>query len=407
MSELKNSIVSSNIDIGQVRLAPIVRRHSARQRKLVRASLNKFGQVRPVLVGNDGEVIDGELIVEILKETGAQTVWAVVISDLSSAEEQALRLLLHESAAGIRWDLTTMRAALNNILAAGVDLQLAGLDVDRVSNLLNPRLPKAPETKLPSVGTSIAPEQISQSGDIWNCAGHRIVCGNPTATLLAAACEEITVDVGILNLRGEQSNAGCVTTFPVDEMSTQVQDDVCQQLTSVRDVCVATGEIFLVVQQCQLNMATAAARVCGMYLRDICVRIHSRSASFANFPKSHSFILVLGPNLAYRSKPLVMPLRQRRNNLGPGPTRETGDSSSDSGMWVNCILKNATKPGDVFLSSGVESGIALAAAEATGRLCVAFDANTSSVDRAIQQWQESSNAKARHRITGVLFGGGR
>ena len=174
-----NSLSIELLEIASLRSAlKNVRRHSRKQVPKLQKSLNHFGQLRPILVTPDHEIIDGHLVCEALKANGATTVRAIVVRGLSPIEIRALRLMLHRSAEDAVWDLDAVRIELQAILDAGLDLDLTGFETPELDQILQADIPRANVGEdggdIPRAGASA----ISRPGDIWQCGRHRIGCGN-------------------------------------------------------------------------------------------------------------------------------------------------------------------------------------------------------------------------------------
>src|SRR5258705_12791264 len=96
---LSNSMSVQRVPTEALRPAPApVRRHPKKQLAKVRKSLEAFGQVTPILVSSDWEIIDHELVWQALKGIGATHVDVIVVADKSPSELKALRLALNRTA---------------------------------------------------------------------------------------------------------------------------------------------------------------------------------------------------------------------------------------------------------------------------------------------------------------------
>jgi ParB-like chromosome segregation protein Spo0J len=70
------------------------RTHSKKQIKQIAASIERFGFVNPVLIGDDDSIIAGHGRVEAAKLLGLKTVPTLSISHLSEAEKRAYILAI-------------------------------------------------------------------------------------------------------------------------------------------------------------------------------------------------------------------------------------------------------------------------------------------------------------------------
>ena len=124
-----NSVVVERVAIDSLRAAePPVRRHPEKQFEKLCRSLAKYGQVTPILVTPEGEIIDLELVWRALKANGATHVDVIVIRDKSPEEIKALRLMLNRSAMDAVWDNENLRTVLQDLTDLDFDLELTGFD---------------------------------------------------------------------------------------------------------------------------------------------------------------------------------------------------------------------------------------------------------------------------------------
>jgi hypothetical protein len=178
---LSNSLSVQRAPTGSLRPAEgSVRRHPKKQLAKVRKSLEVFGQVTPILVTPDGEIIDLELVWQALRANGATHVDVIVIADKSPAEIKALRLMLNRSAMDAVWDDENLRNALQELIDLEFDLELTGFDAPEIAHHLTLDWPSA---HVEDNGSQIPPvdvKAVSALGSIWALGDHRIGCGNAT-----------------------------------------------------------------------------------------------------------------------------------------------------------------------------------------------------------------------------------
>ena len=144
------------------------RKHSKRNLDAIAASLNKFGQRKPIVVHN-GVVIAGNGTLEAAKSLGWEEIAVSVCpADWDADTAKAYALADNRSSELAEWDdkiLSTQLLDLDdmgwNIEALGFEpLPLRDLDEDEDEI---PELPVEPKTKL---------------GDMWQIGSHRILCGD-------------------------------------------------------------------------------------------------------------------------------------------------------------------------------------------------------------------------------------
>lgn len=146
----------------------------------VAASLERFGQRKPIVVDKDGVILAGNHTWAAAKHLGWDSIAAVAVSD-DPATAQAFALADNRTAElggydeALLLDLIRSVGAVDSSLLADTGWDAASVQelVDRIDL----RLPDAP----PSDEVPTAPsEPISATGDVWILGSHRVVCGDAT-----------------------------------------------------------------------------------------------------------------------------------------------------------------------------------------------------------------------------------
>lgn len=155
------------------------RRISDQQLASLKASIERFGFVDPVIVNDrTGTLVGGHQRIKAAKDLGLKDV-PVVSVNLDDAEEKALNVALNKISG--EWDLDLLRGVLEDVQAGGLDLSLTGFTEEEWSamsgapagtaGLTDPdEVPELPEEA----------ETITQPGDLWLLGEHRLLCGDST-----------------------------------------------------------------------------------------------------------------------------------------------------------------------------------------------------------------------------------
>lgn len=153
------------------------RKHSPRNLKAIRDSLDVFGQQKPIVIDSRGVVIAGNGTLEAARELGWDEI-AVAVTDLDPAHAQAFGIADNRTAELAEWDTDVLSKLLE-----GMDSDLADiLSMDDLElpdsidgggqgeGLTDPdEVPELPE------------EPITQTGDLWLLGEHRLLCGDSTS----------------------------------------------------------------------------------------------------------------------------------------------------------------------------------------------------------------------------------
>ena len=153
------------------------RTHDARNLKAIEGSLDRWGQVEPLVVQKgSGKVIGGNGRLTALKEMGRDVVDVVEV-DVNDQDAMALSVALNRTAELAGWDdtiLATHLAELQNDV--DYDHVLTGFDDKEIQRLIDEAFPK-------EVVEDEVPEDVEprvKRGEVWELGAHRVMCGDAT-----------------------------------------------------------------------------------------------------------------------------------------------------------------------------------------------------------------------------------
>jgi DNA modification methylase len=137
-------------------------------------SIREFGFKIPCLVRSDGEVVDGHLRLKAARKLNITEVPVILCDEWTPAQVKAFRLMVNRSVTWADWDEELLKLELMDLETADFDLSLTGFDPKEIdaltleTNLAEDEVPPVPATP------------TSQTGDLWICGPHRVLCGNST-----------------------------------------------------------------------------------------------------------------------------------------------------------------------------------------------------------------------------------
>jgi DNA modification methylase len=160
------------------RLAPyknVLRKNDRAVERMI-DSIQAYGFKIPLLVSEDGELIDGELRLKAARELAYPELPVIVCRNWTAQQVRAFRLMVNRSATWAEWDLEAVAKEIAELSKTDFDLHLTGFDAVEIEALLAPifdeqTLESAPA--LPEVATSVR-------GDLWMCGKHRVLCSDST-----------------------------------------------------------------------------------------------------------------------------------------------------------------------------------------------------------------------------------
>jgi len=424
---LSNSMSVQRVPTDALRPAPTpVRRHPRKQLAKVRKSLEVFGQVTPILVSPDWEIIDHELVWQALKEIGATQVDVIVVADKSPSELKALRLVLNRTALDARWDEQNLRSILEQLVEVDFDLDLTGFDTPEIDHYLNLDAPQANVEENGSDIPLVEATAISTSGMIWALGDHRVGCGSATnlafvSRLLngktANVCfvdppYNIPVD-GFITGKGRHRHREFVQgagELSTDEYFTLLRDS----LLVLKECCVPTALVYACIDWRHVMEMTVAGRACDMPLYTICVWTKTNGGMGGIYRNAHELVCVfragtetpldnveLGRHGRNRTNVWSYPGmssfgKERDQLLGSHPTVKPVAMIAD-------VFRDVTRRGDIVLDTFLGSGSTLMAAQETGRICCGVELDPLYVDVTIRRWQNATGRDAVLVDTGEAF----
>jgi ParB-like chromosome segregation protein Spo0J len=138
------------------------RRHDPPNLAAIRASLERFGQQKPIVVTADGRVVAGNGTLEAARALG----WAnidVVVTDLDGLAAKAYALADNRTAELAEWDDEALQAALREVAAHADLLDASGFGVDDI------KIEAIPPEDFSTVDENIATEhQCPKCGYQWS-----------------------------------------------------------------------------------------------------------------------------------------------------------------------------------------------------------------------------------------------
>jgi hypothetical protein len=146
------------------------------------ASIREFGFKIPVLARSDGTVVDGHLRLKSARKLGSgpggdvTAIPVILCDEWSEAQVRAFRLLVNRSATWADFDEELLALELQELNAADFDLELTGFDPGEIDDLL-----ALPEEEKANQAPPLPEIPVSQSGDLWRCGKHRVLCGDATS----------------------------------------------------------------------------------------------------------------------------------------------------------------------------------------------------------------------------------
>lgn len=151
------------------------RKHDQANLKAIAGSLDQFGQRKPIVITQDNRVVAGNGTLTAAKLLDWKEIDCVrVPTDWTADQIKAYALADNRTAELAEWDVQVLQVQLEELTAAGFDVEEFGFDV--FAPIEEPK--EIEETEIPE----LAPKRVAR-GDVWKLGNHRVMCGDSTDPL--------------------------------------------------------------------------------------------------------------------------------------------------------------------------------------------------------------------------------
>jgi DNA modification methylase len=151
-----------------------VRKHDEKNLGAIKASLNRFGQQKPIVVDASGVVRAGNGTLAAAKALGWKEI-RIVRSSLAGSEATAYAIADNRTAELAEWDDDALSQTLAALQIEDEDLAIAtGFDLKEIEALTAPTEVEEDEVPEPPA------DPITKLGDLWLLGEHRLLCGDST-----------------------------------------------------------------------------------------------------------------------------------------------------------------------------------------------------------------------------------
>jgi DNA modification methylase len=182
MSKSKTSspAVDRGLEVERVEVSTLlndpanVRKHNERNLESIKASLARFGQQKPIVVGRDGVVIAGNGTLAAARSLGWSMI-DIVRSHLTGAEATAYAIADNRTAELAEWDEESLAQQLAALQIEDEELlAVTGFDEKELEAMSGPAEVEEDEVPEPPA------DPITKPGDLWILGEHRLLCGDST-----------------------------------------------------------------------------------------------------------------------------------------------------------------------------------------------------------------------------------
>lgn len=396
------------------------RTHSKRQIKQIAESIERFGFVNPVLVGDDGTIIAGHGRVDAARLLGLRAVPTLALSHLTEAEKRAYVIADNKLALNAGWDREILAIELQGLIDLDFEVELTGFSLAEIDLVLDeageadPNLPDSAEDTF----AVVSGPAVSRWGDVWIMGRHKLICGDARGKSdYALLLESEQVDMVFtdppynVSIDGNVCGLGTVRhrefAFASGEMSqmqfTRFLEDSLGPMASVmRDGAIA----FVCMDWRHMEELLTAGKSVFTELKNLVVWNKTNGGMGAFYRSKHELIFVFKQGTAPHTNSFGLGETGRyRTNVWDyaGISSISASRSEELAMHptvkpvalIADAIRDCSKRGEIILDSFGGSGSTLIAAEKTGRAARVIEYDPIYCDTIVRRWQAYSGKDAR------------
>lgn len=403
-----------------------LRRHTERGHAATQASLQRFGQRKPIIVDAAGVTIAGAGVLEAARALGWTHVAAARNTDLTGAERMAYAIADNRTAELSEWsdDLAGAVSALPEDLRLG-----AGFTTEELAELLTGSEQPLNQDEIPEP----LPTATAQRGDLWLLGDQRLLCGDCTdladvkrvmdgqlAALIATDPPYLVGYDGSNHRRGP----GWSATYGTMWDDSDTKSDLYRRFiaAAVAGAAHADAAWYCWYASARQTMLEDAWRANGLLTHCQIIWVKNRpilsrtwylwahEPCVMGFRKGRLPEKMAGELVLWDHEPAMMGWKagNKPDRLALQPIlssvwhvdtipngQERPDHPTPKPLELYAIpVRQHTRPGDVMFEPFSGSGTAIIVAEQLGRRCRAIEIQPVYIDVAIRRWQKLTGKPA-------------
>jgi ParB-like chromosome segregation protein Spo0J len=168
-----------------------VRLHTDRNLEAVKASYDRFGQQRPILISEDGIVVAGNCQLAAARDLGWEEIQVQVTSLKDASEIKAYAIADNRTNEFGEWDLKGLSSQLEELKEIDFDFDSVGFDEKEINKIFD----NVVDVEVPEVNDPDIKEEKKEKLDVYEHSGSSI----QLTIKENADAEEIKQAIGMIN----------------------------------------------------------------------------------------------------------------------------------------------------------------------------------------------------------------
>ncbi len=374
------------------------RTHSADQISQIARSIENFGFVNPILVGEDKVIVAGHGRLLAAQELGMRTVPVIVLGHLDDVQRRALVLADNKLAENAGWDEELLRLELQALDELDFDLDIMGFSTEELDDLLleEPAEGNTEDDQVPE----IQEQPVSRTGDVWILGDHRLLCGSATEQtdvekLMVGQLADMVFTDPPYNVdygnSAKDKKRGKDRRIKNDNLGDEFHSFLKAAMTNMLSVC--KGAVYVCMSSSELDTLQKAFREAG-----------GKWSTFLIWAKN---TFTLGrADYQRQYEPILYGWKDGSDHFWCGardqgdvwffnkPARNDLHPTMKPVELVERAIRNSSKTKDIVLDLFGGSGSTLIACEKSGRQARLTELDPKYVDVIVRRWEEYAGQEA-------------
>ncbi len=375
-------------------------------------SIATVGVCRPVLIDQDGRIIDGVVVVEAARQIGLSRVPCIVVSHLTPAERRVLRLALNRLGEKGRWDFGELKLELEELILDEAPIEITGFTAIEIDQITLDEEPAA--TEAGPLEPDPEQEPSAKPGDIFEFGVHRVGCGSALdAAFMAKVTAGTEARLVLTDVPYNVPIRGHVTGGNHREFAMASGEMTPEEFLAFNKAWIGAalryvvdgGVIGTFIDWRGYPVVHAAATAAGVDPLNLVVWSKTNAGMGSLYRSAHELLPLYKKGKAAHVNNVDLGRHGRwRSNVWTYPGASSIGSDSRKGLKSHPTVKptamledallDLTRRGEVVIDPFLGSGSTLMAAEKAGRVCRGIEIDPLYVDVTIRRFEATTGKKA-------------
>jgi DNA modification methylase len=401
--------------------------HDKKALAKAKALLSAHGQIVPIVIDENGEILDGVLQHRALLEMGHDQVRVIIVRNRDPAALKAIRLALNRLPQDAKWDAEKLRAEFSSLIELDYDVTLTGFETAQIDMVFAVDEPAATAVEVESAESLTPPDvPVVKLGDKWRLGRHVVACGDARdEAFLADLVGEAKASAAILDLPYNLPIAGFVSgkgkkthrefAMASGEMTpAQFTDFLAEAIKALKLVLMPGAVCYFFLDWRHTGELLEAGKRNDLTPLNLCIWVKTNPGMGSFYRSAHELCFVYKHGSATHINNFELGQHGRsRSNVWTYAGMNVFGKDRDALLTMHPtvkplpllvdMIKDVTKRGALIIDTFIGSGSTLLAAEETGRICAGVELDPGYVEVAIRRWQQRTGKDAVHTVTGETF----